>query len=80
MEAGKNKQEKMDNNNVVVLLSSYQQRLLHIDVIVQVVQTLASKNGYYDAGNYGNGSCQQHSLPLGPLDVQEALGAWKCGV
>ncbi len=51
----------------------YQETLLHIDVVIEVVEAVSSQDGNDDARNDGYGTCEEHSLPFGPLDVQEAL-------
>ena len=51
----------------------YQQALLYVDVVIEIVQTVPGQNGNDDTGNYGNGTSKKNSLPFCPLNVKKAL-------
>lgn len=51
----------------------YQQALLYIDVVVEIVQTVPGQDGDDDTGHYGNGTSKKNSLPFCPLNVKKAL-------
>ena len=52
---------------------THQQALFDVDVIIEVVKTVPSKDGDDNTWNYGNRSSQKNSLPLGPFDVEKSL-------
>ena len=52
---------------------TYQQTLLHVDVAIEIVQTVPGEYSYDHTRNDSYGPGQQNTLPLGPLDVQETL-------
>ena len=55
------------------MLIAYQQALLHVDVVVEIVQTVSGQNGNDDTGHHGHRTSEKNSLPFCPFDVEKAL-------
>lgn len=51
----------------------YQQALLYVDVVVEIVQTIPGQNGNDDTGHYGNGTSKKNSLPFCPPNIKKTL-------
>ena len=52
---------------------THQQALLHINVLIQVVQTVDCYSGYDDTRDHCHTAGQENSLPACPMNVQEPL-------